>query len=411
MIARVLALLLVSLSTSSCAEGSSGISRVTTVEDIVYARGGELSLEADVYVPAASGPAPAVLVVHGGSWVRGTRRRTGHIAKRLAEAGYLAVNIEYRLAPEYTFPAPLQDCKDAIRWMRSNAQRFHIDPTRIGAFGYSAGGHLVALLATTRAEDGLDGDVSVDSPSARIQAAVIGGAPIDLRKLPPNPFVQSFLGNRRDQTAYTAASPISYVGPDDPPIFIYHGKLDVVVSETQARAFAEALARAGVPKSASRLPSGTREPCCLLPRCWSAPSPSWIAGSAEGQRATRHHGHPIIWFGIRVVAYGQLARLVQERAGLLPVGVGVRDASALFDLLEGDVVAIERLGDVLHHCTSQDHILVAPIARRILGCYAKVFVGDVEASDDGHTAIRLAVHDLHLFVATAVQLVRLGVGL
>lgn len=197
-----------------------------------------------------------MLVVHGGSWVRGTRRRTRHIATRLAGAGYVAFNIEYRLAPEHTFPAPLQDCKDAVRWMRANAERFRIDPTHIGGFGYSAGGHLVALLATTQVEDGLDGDVPADAPSARIQAAVVGGAPIDLRELPPNPFVRSFLGSHLDEATYIAASPISYLGPDDPPTFIYHGELDVVVSDAQARAYAAALARAGVPYELFSVPLG-----------------------------------------------------------------------------------------------------------------------------------------------------------
>lgn len=209
-----------------------------------------------MHAPPGVDLAPGVLVVHGGSWVRGTRRRIRPVARRLAEAGYVAVNIEYRLAPEFTFPAPLQDCKDAVRWMRANAERLRIDPTRIGAFGYSAGGHLVALLAATQVGDGLDGDVPANAPSARIQAAVVGGAPIDLRELPPNPFVQSLLGNRSDEAAYLAASPITYVGSEHPPTFIYHGKLDVVVSDAQARAYADALLRAGVPHEFFEAPLG-----------------------------------------------------------------------------------------------------------------------------------------------------------
>lgn len=249
-------LILLLLAISLCAERSWGTTSAPRVEEVIYAHRGELALEADIHVPTGSALAPGVLVVHGGSWVRGTRRRIRSVAHRLAEAGYVAVNIEYRLAPEHTFPAPLRDCKDAVRWMRSNAERFRIDPARIGAFGYSAGGHLVALLATTQEEDGLDGAVPADAPSARIQAAVIGGAPIDLRMLPPNPFVQSFLGGLRDEAAFVAASPITYVGPDDPPTFIYHGKLDVVVSDSHARAYADALTVAGVPHEFFEAPMG-----------------------------------------------------------------------------------------------------------------------------------------------------------
>jgi acetyl esterase/lipase len=170
------------------------------------------------------------------------------IADRLAQAGYVAVSISYRLAPDYKYPAQLHDCKEAVRWMRRNAQQLDIDPDRIGAFGYSSGGHLVSLLATTGPEDGLEGADSVDLDS-RVQAAVVGAAPTDLRKFTYNWTFYRFLGGSKEQIpeVYDAASPITFVSEDDPPMFLYHGRTDWIVDVDQSRAMATALDRAGVP--------------------------------------------------------------------------------------------------------------------------------------------------------------------
>src|SRR6476659_9232127 len=105
-------------------------------------------LAADVYRPRGAGPFPGMLVVHGGAWRMGTRADLAAIAKALAEHGYTAVAIDYRLAPQYKFPAQIYDCQAAVRWMREHAKELKIDPNHIGGFGYSAGGHLVALLGT-----------------------------------------------------------------------------------------------------------------------------------------------------------------------------------------------------------------------------------------------------------------------
>jgi acetyl esterase/lipase len=216
---------------------------------LVYARPAGEDLHADVYRPLGEGPFPAVLVVHGGSWTRGSRSRMARVAERLAGSGYTAVSVDYRLAPEHLFPAPVHDCKTAVRWIRRHADDLHVDPERVGGFGYSSGAHLVAMLATTTPTDGLEGEAPQGAPSSRIQAAVLGGAPTDLRRFPPNPTVRRFLGGSRDEVPdlYAFASPITYVSSDDPPMFLYHGVRDWVVDVSQARTMAKALDDAGVP--------------------------------------------------------------------------------------------------------------------------------------------------------------------
>ena len=246
--ARIALTVLIALSIVACATGRRGpdLAREFSVEsDVVYARPDGIDLHADVYVPVGAGPFPGVLVVHGGSWQRGSKSIMERVAMRLARGGYTTVAIDYRLAPAHRFPAPLDDCRDAVRWMRGNAARYRIDPRRVGAFGYSAGAHLVALLATDAAVEPDDGTTEI---SARIQAAVVGGTPADLRGY-DNRAVRALLGGTRADLPelYARASPIVFVSPGDPPMFLYHGRHDWIVDVAQSRAMVDALRAAEVP--------------------------------------------------------------------------------------------------------------------------------------------------------------------
>ncbi len=207
-------------------------------------------LKADVFVPAGEGPFPAVLVVHGGAWMAGNKSHMTPTARALAENGYVACAINYRLAPKYPFPAQIEDCKSAIRWMRTNAERYKIDPKRIGGFGYSAGGHLVALLGMTDSQSGLEGsDAPADGPSTRIQAVVAGGAPCDFRATPPNSERLSYwLGGSRAEKpqAYELASPSRFITKDDPPTFFYHGETDALVPLRSPQSMQAQLSSVGV---------------------------------------------------------------------------------------------------------------------------------------------------------------------
>ncbi|MBX9792278.1 MAG: alpha/beta hydrolase [Pirellulales bacterium] len=231
---------------------------IDPVREVVYSESTGVRLTADIYVPEGAGPFPGVLVVHGGAWRSGSPLQMGHISQRLARDGYVAVSIRYRLAPEFKFPAQIHDCKAAVRWMRSHAAQYKIDPERIGAWGYSAGAHLVALLATTDASAGLEGpNVPADAPSTRVQAVVAGGAPCDFRPLPEDALAMAFLlgGSRREvPKVYEQASPAAFVSSDDPPMFLYHGSADHLVPLRNAERMVVLLKQSGVPCELKILP-------------------------------------------------------------------------------------------------------------------------------------------------------------
>lgn len=248
-LARAIWLALWLLALAGCASAPSAPEAGRVERDLVYTPAGwPEALAADVWVPGGAGPFPAVLVVHGGGWEAGrTRQDMERIAAALAGRGFVAVNVSYRLAPAYRFPAPVHDLQQAVRWLRANAARWQVDPSRVGAWGYSAGGHLVAMLATLGPGDALDAPWG--GAEARLQAAVAGGAPTDLRKFPAGRLVPQFLGGRYGERPdlFAAASPVLYVSPDDPPMFLYHAAWDRLVPKSHALDMKRALDEAGVP--------------------------------------------------------------------------------------------------------------------------------------------------------------------
>jgi len=220
-------------------------------EAVEYVRRGDEPLKADFYVPRGKGPFPAVLVVHGGAWMAGNRARISWQASQLAEQGYTAMAINYRLAPRFTFPAQLEDCQAALCFLSSHAKTYKADPERIGAFGYSAGGHLVALLGTLGANDPL-GRFPVDAgqPRPQLKAVAAGGAPCDFCLIAPESRRLAYwLGGTRAEKpdAYEMASPLRFVSADDPPMFFFHGDADGLVPLGSAKAMVAKLQTVGVP--------------------------------------------------------------------------------------------------------------------------------------------------------------------
>ncbi len=223
---------------------------------IVYATGKgvddkDYELKLDVYIPNGDGPFPMVLAVHGGAWRAGAKWHLIRHAWKFVENGYGVVAINYRHAPNYKFPAQIHDVKAAVRWMRKHHKKYKIDPDRIVAYGYSAGGHLVSLLGTTDSNDGLEGPVAKEDRkiSTRVRAVVAGGAPCEFSWLDLNSrTLHYWMGKTRaeDPKRWKRASPTTYITKDDPPFFFMHGADDSVVPKSSSQKMHSALLAAKV---------------------------------------------------------------------------------------------------------------------------------------------------------------------
>jgi len=222
---------------------------VRAERDLVYTQPDGKDVCLDLYLPEqAEGPLPVVVWVHGGGWRNRNKNRCPVVG--LAKRGtFAAASIDYRLSGEAKFPAQIHDCKAAIRWLRANAEKYRLDPNRIGVFGGSAGGHLVALLGTSGNVEELEGSGGNPDLSSRVQAVCDWYGPSDLTKMVEKESVQSLLGGPADDILDRArlASPITYVSQDDPPFLIMHGDDDSTVPHEQSVQLTEALRGAGVP--------------------------------------------------------------------------------------------------------------------------------------------------------------------
>jgi acetyl esterase/lipase len=229
---------------------------VRVERNLIYGKGSDVDLQLDLArPPTGAGPFPALVFIHGGGWSEGTREKflnpidlpLNHI-QRAAQCGYVAVAVSYRLTnvhengrPKYPFPAQVQDVKCAVRWLRANAAQYRVDVERVGAVGGSAGGHLALMLALTDTSAGLEGDGGYRNYSSRVQAAVSIVGPTELARgwettQGGKPQYQALLGGAPQQVApqYKAASPLTYVSKDDPPVLTIHGDQDSLVPLEQA---------------------------------------------------------------------------------------------------------------------------------------------------------------------------------
>ncbi len=178
----------------------------------------------------------------------------------LISRGYLVAAINYRLAPEYKFPAQIEDVKCAIRFLRAKASFYGIDPDRIGAWGGSAGGHLVALLGTADTNAGLEGLGGYMDYSSHVSAVVDFFGPSDIQELFPEygmpALVNIFDTPNPKSPKAKVASPVTYVTPDDPPFLIIHGNKDDLVPLSQSEILYDRLKAAGVPVTLVEVKNG-----------------------------------------------------------------------------------------------------------------------------------------------------------
>lgn len=223
----------------------------TFCSGVVYGTAGRNGrpLTLDLYAPDLPRPRrPAVVFVHGGAWHHGGPGAHLRAAGALAHRGYVTAMITYRLAGEATWPAALEDCKGAVRWLRANADTLGVDPDRIAIAGDSAGGHLAAMVALVPGEfEGEGGNPDVPSEVAAV-ATWFPMVDLDIPE-PAYPgsraLVHSFLGSDRPEVA-AQASPVHHVHPGCPPVLTMTGEQDPVALVDAITSFHARLDEAGV---------------------------------------------------------------------------------------------------------------------------------------------------------------------
>ena len=248
-------------------------SEVTVRRDVVYRSEPGIELRLDLYLPA-SRPAPLCVWLHGGGWLRGSR--TARASERLlpvAGAGVAIAAVQYRLSGEAAFPAPLDDVRAAVRWLRANAVDLGLAADRVGVWGGSAGGHLAALLALGRDErDAELGDSSVQAAVCWFPVTDLTLRDTDVPAGPLPPFVTGppdvpsqearLLGVesvRQAEAAARSASPVTQVHPGAPPFLLAHGDRDGLVPAEHSRTFHRALRAQGVPATLLLLADANHE--------------------------------------------------------------------------------------------------------------------------------------------------------
>ena len=200
---------------------------VLFTKDVEYSNAADQHLQVNIAQPKdGNGPFPAVVCIHGGGFRAGKREGYDKLLVTLAQHGYVAITVTYRLAPAYPFPAAVYDCKAAVRWLRANAAKYHVDPANIGAMGGSAGGHLAQFLGVT---EGVKCVVNFYGPSDLTKSY---GKSVDAAEVLP-----LFLGG--DLTTklkeHIIASPLYWVTPAAAPTLCLHGTADQYVAFEQAQ--------------------------------------------------------------------------------------------------------------------------------------------------------------------------------
>lgn len=240
--------------TAGCAQPPVGFYQTKSFDGVEFVRRNNTPILMDIFVPkGAPTPRPGVLILHGGGWAIGDRGYNRDMARFIASMGYTAATADYRLWPDGgIFPAPVQDSLAAVKFLRKNAADYGIDPDHIAACGESAGGHLALLLALAKDHSVFEDD-SYPGVRSDVQAAIDIYGPTQMTDLYNQggwmikKIGAGFLGCPPEECPekWSAASPITYVRADAPPVLILHGELDHVVPYTQADALATAIRNVG----------------------------------------------------------------------------------------------------------------------------------------------------------------------
>lgn len=232
------ALVLASVALNSCL-GMVG-SGMAAKQQVVYSPADwPEELKGSVFKPELEKPAPAVLLIHGGVKLGDDGRWVMNwIARKLAERGYYVLNITYRSLDDWSYPAQLEDLREALAWMRENADSERIDRQRIAVFGYSAGGYLGALAA-----------LEEKAGASGVKAIVAGAAPTDLTVYANGSLLRRYLDMDMEPfpEQFEQISPLTFVDHSSPPVFMYHGRKDELVRPDHTLKFADVLEHNKVP--------------------------------------------------------------------------------------------------------------------------------------------------------------------
>ncbi|MFN3194093.1 MAG: alpha/beta hydrolase fold domain-containing protein [Aureliella sp.] len=234
---------------------------VSIEENVVFGKGGGRDLTMHILSPKQrlQEPAPVFVWIHGGGWQGGRKESGIYSMVPFVRRGFVSVTIEYRLTGEAPFPAQIEDCKCAIRYLRAHADKYQIDPDRIAVGGASAGGHLAALVGTSGGVDELEGSGGWPKQSSQVQAVVDLYGPTDFELFVT---AKGYEKHNRDgspeskllgggtvlenREGIRQVNPITYIDKDDPPFFIIHGSDDPTVPLNQSKALQEALGKMNV---------------------------------------------------------------------------------------------------------------------------------------------------------------------
>jgi acetyl esterase/lipase len=252
--------------------------------DVKYVPDGDAAQTLDIYYPttAPDKPLPLLIWIHGGAWIGGSKSEMPFLNQ--LNRGYVLASIEYRFSSKALFPAQIQDCQAALRWLRANAKKYNIDPDHIGVAGGSAGGHLAALVGTSGGKKAFPaiGDNKDQSDSVQAVCDIYGPSDFwtvakqaDEDKNVKNVFkwnegdpYSKLIGAKLgvDKEKCDAVSPAHYVSKDNPPFLILHGDRDTLVPYAQSVELNDLLTKAGVKVTLQRLPgAGHGGPAFGLP--------------------------------------------------------------------------------------------------------------------------------------------------
>lgn len=231
-----------------------------TYQDLAYVTNGRSRQKLDLFIPDVGKKWPLIIWVHGGGFCTGSKK--DHVPLAYLERGFAVASLNYRLSQDAIFPAQIQDVKAAVRWLRANAKKYRLNPNRFGAWGESAGGHLVAMLGLTGNTNTFDAGEYLEI-SSQVQAVVDYFGPTDFLQMdtqrlprgmihdspdsPESKLVGGAIQAHQDRVA--RANPITCVTRDAPPFLIVHGDRDPLVPYQQSVILNDALVAHGVPVS------------------------------------------------------------------------------------------------------------------------------------------------------------------